>query len=72
MELHSRKWKHSPNFSRECNRTKHGGLVMVGLFPRLSAMGIADYFGIAVGLSLGWAIFSGPMSTLEINLKKGA
>jgi hypothetical protein len=35
-------------------------------------MGIADYFGIAVGLSLGWAIFSPAMATLESNLKKGA
>ncbi len=45
---------------------------MVGIFPRMSAMGFADYFGIAIGLSLGWAIFNGPMQTIETNLKKGA
>jgi hypothetical protein len=45
---------------------------MVGIIPRLSVMGFADYFGIAVGLSLGWAIFMGPMQTIEDSIKKGA
>lgn len=45
---------------------------MVGIFPSFSAMGIVDYFGIAIGLSIGWAIFNGPMQTIETNLKKGA
>tara|TARA_Y100001963_G_scaffold159761_1_gene265083 strand:- start:4477 stop:4614 length:138 start_codon:yes stop_codon:yes gene_type:complete len=45
---------------------------MAGILPRMSVMGIADYFGIAIGLSLGWAIFNGPMQTIENNLKKGA
>lgn len=33
--------------------------------PRLSLEGIADYLALAVGVSLGFAIFRSPMNQLE-------
>ena len=44
---------------------------MVGLIPRLSFDGVADYVGLALGLTIGFAIFAPVAATVESNLRRG-
>lgn len=40
------------------------------LLPSLSLRGIGDYLGLASGVVLGFALFTGPMSNLTDSLRK--
>jgi hypothetical protein len=40
------------------------------LLPKLTFDGMASYFGLAVGLAVGFAIFSAPMEQLKAGLRK--
>ena len=43
---------------------------MAGVLPTLSLSGIGDYMGLALVVSLGFAIFYGPMQSIQNSLKK--
>lgn len=38
--------------------------------PRLTLDGLADYFGIAIGLIVGFTIFEPPMEAVENGLRR--
>lgn len=38
--------------------------------PKLTGAGLLDYAGLAIGLSLGFAILSAPMDQLEAAIRK--
>lgn len=40
------------------------------LMPNLSLRGLGDYLGLASGIVLGFALFTGPMQNLTASLKK--
>ena len=40
------------------------------LIPSLSLQGLGDYLGLASGIVLGFALFTGPMANLTSSLKK--
>jgi hypothetical protein len=40
------------------------------LLPRLTFDGLSSYFGLAIGLAVGFAIFTTPMRQLENGLRK--
>ena len=40
------------------------------ILPKLTLRGIGDYVAIAVGLSLGFAIFSAPLKQLQDGFRK--
>lgn len=40
------------------------------ILPKLSVRGVGDYFAIAVGLALGFAIFASPMKQLQDGFRK--
>jgi hypothetical protein len=40
------------------------------LLPRLTFEGMSSYFGLAIGLAMGFAIFTSPMLQLENGLRK--
>tara|TARA_R110000824_G_scaffold16434_5_gene68113 strand:- start:90 stop:224 length:135 start_codon:yes stop_codon:yes gene_type:complete len=40
------------------------------LMPSLSLTGLGDYLGLASGIVLGFALFTGPMANLTSSLKK--
>ena len=44
---------------------------MVGIIPRFTLDGIGDYVGLALGLTIGFAIFAPVASTVESNLRRG-
>jgi hypothetical protein len=41
-----------------------------GVLPDLSAAGLVDYAGLAIGLTLGFALLSSPMDQLEKAISK--
>lgn len=40
------------------------------ILPKLSVRGVGDYFAIAIGLALGFAIFAAPMKQLQDGFRK--
>ena len=42
----------------------------VDLLPKLSIRGVGDYFAVAIGLALGFAIFAAPMKSLQDGFRK--
>jgi len=42
------------------------------LLPQMSLRGVGDYLAIAVGITLGFALFTAPMNNLTSSLKKKA
>ena len=56
--------------SRTNRTTKRGGDLMAGVLPTLTLAGVGDYLGLALGVSLGFAIFYGPMQSIQNSLKK--
>ena len=36
-----------------------------GIIPKFSGAGLVDYFGLAIGLTLGFTILAAPMKQLE-------
>ena len=40
------------------------------ILPRLTFDGVTSYFGLAIGLAVGFAIFSAPMESLKTGLRK--
>tara|TARA_R100000655_G_scaffold66144_1_gene104572 strand:- start:236 stop:373 length:138 start_codon:yes stop_codon:yes gene_type:complete len=44
--------------------------MLKGVIPDLSAAGLVDYAGLAIGLTLGFALLSAPMEGLEKAISK--
>ena len=44
---------------------------MVGIIPRLTFDSMADYLGLALGLTIGFAVFGPVAATVESNLRRG-
>jgi hypothetical protein len=42
----------------------------MSILPKLTGAGLIDYAGLAIGLSLGFALLTQPMSQLESAIRK--
>ena len=40
------------------------------ILPKLTVRGMGDYFAIAIGLAVGFAIFASPMKSLQDGFRK--
>lgn len=44
--------------------------MLAGILPKFTGAGLVDYAGLAIGLTLGFAILKAPMSQLEAAISK--
>lgn len=45
-------------------------VLKMGIIPKLTGAGLADYFALAAGLSVGFALLSAPAKAVENAIRK--